>query len=465
MKHLARSTSVRLAAGYAALFLVSSFLVAAFVWWNTAAYLDSETDAVIIAETRALTDRFDDHGVPGLVEAIRERLQQLPDDSTVILLVGPARQPLAGNLAAWPLNADPRPGWYEVRLVRRGNAALTRFLHFELPGGLHLLVGRVVQERVQIRKRILEGLLWGSALVVGLAFLGGLLLRRLLLARVEAIASTAARIADGDLSQRVPTRGTEDEFDELADTINRLLTQIEQLIEGVRNVSNAIAHDLRTPLTELRARLETLLRQDDPAVVEAAIADTDRLIGVFNALLRLAEIDSGMRRSGFQRTSLRELLDQVVELYEPAAEAKDVTLTADLAADASVDGDPSLLAQAVGNLLDNAVKYTLPGGHVAVTLGSEASEARIVVADDGPGIPEEDRAHATERFWRGDRSRHTPGVGLGLSVVSAVARLHRGRLDLADNDPGVRAILTLPALPNATVSVAEAKARAPQRIS
>jgi signal transduction histidine kinase len=465
LKHLARSTSVRLAAGYAALFLVSSFLVAAFVWWNTAAYLDSETDAVIIAETRALADRFDDNGVPGLVEAIRERLQQLPDDSTVILLVGPARQPLAGNLAAWPLNADPRPGWYEVRLVRRGNAALTRFLHFELPGGLHLLVGRVVQERVLIRHRILEGLLWGSALVVGLAFLGGLLFRRLLLARVEAIASTAARIADGDLSQRVPTRGTEDEFDELAATINRLLAQIEQLIEGVRNVSNAIAHDLRTPLTELRSRLETLLRQGDPAVVEAAIADTDRLIGVFNALLRLAEIDSGMRRSGFRRTSLRELLAQVVELYEPAAEAKDVTLTADLAADASVDGDPSLLAQAVGNLLDNAVKYTPPGGHVGVTLRSGGDEAQIVVADDGPGIPEEDRAHAIERFWRGDRSRHTPGVGLGLSVVSAVARLHRGRLDLADNDPGVRATLTLPALATLAAPVAAAKARAPQRIS
>lgn len=446
MRDLLRSTSVRLAAGYAGLFILSSLLLVAFIWWSAADYLDRETDAVIIAETRALADRFEDAGAGGLVEAIRERLQQLPDESTVILLADAQMQPLVGNLAAWPLQATVQPGWYELRLVRAGAAVLTRVLHFQLPAGLHLLVGRVVQERVEVRRRIIESLAWGSGLNIGLALLGGLLFRRLLLRRVEAIGRTAAGIVEGDLSQRLPTRGTEDEFDVLAATINRLLEQIEQLVEGVRNVSNAVAHDLRTPLTELRSRLEGLQREPDPAAVEAALADTDRLIFLFNALLRLAEIDSGVRRAGFRDIDIREVIDEVVELYAPAAEAKGVDLAADPPAGVIVHGDPSLIAQAVGNLVDNAVKYTPPGGHVRVSLAAGPEQVAVSVADDGPGIPERDRGRAPDRFWRGDPSRGTPGVGLGLSVVSGVARLHRGELALEDAAPGLRATLRLPSM-------------------
>jgi signal transduction histidine kinase len=439
-----RSTAVRLSVLWAALFILAALVLAAFTWWSTVDYLDRETNAVILADVRALADSYDEDGLAGLVEALNERVATAGDESAVYLLTGPSLRPIAGNLTAWPLNADrAAPGWYQLRLVKGGAAAMTRVMHFVLPEGFHLLVGRNMQERVRIRDRIIETMGWGAAVVFGLAIIGGLIFRRLVIHRVEAIQRAAAGIVEGDLSRRVPTRGSGDEFDLLAETINRMLHQIEQLVDGVRHVSNAIAHDLRTPLAEVRGRLEQMLSgpERDLGEVEAALADVDRLISMFNALLRLAEIDSGVRRAGFERVELGRVLQEVIELYEPIAEAKSVELAAELPPSVTVEGDPSLLAQAVGNLVDNAVKYAPPGGHVRVRLA--ANPTLVVITDDGPGIPDAERPRATQRFWRGDRSRGTPGVGLGLSVVEAVARLHGGRLDLDDNRPGLRATLLL----------------------
>jgi signal transduction histidine kinase len=247
----------------------------------------------------------------------------------------------------------------------------------------------------------------------------------------------ASSIVKGDLSRRVPTRGTRDEFDLLANTMNELLQQIEHLVDGVRNISNAIAHDLRTPLAELRMRLEEMLMRSDryTAEIEPAIASVDRLMRTFNAILRLAEIDAGVRRGGFQRVDLASLVKDTIDLFDPAAEAAGVNLSADLQHGIAAIGDPSLLSQALGNLLDNAIKYSPSGSDVRVELRPSA----ITVTDSGPGIPATDLRHATERFWRGDRSRGTPGAGLGLSLVDAIARLHGGKLDLSDNAPGLRA--------------------------
>jgi len=282
--------------------------------------------------------------------------------------------------------------------------------------------------------------------------LGGLLIRSALLARIHSLQQTVAAIMRGDLKHRLPSRASRasgDELDTLAQTINRMLDQIEQLVHGIADVSNSIAHDLRTPLAELRSRLEELsLTRPSPtetfAEIEAAVADVDSVIRIFNALLRLAEIDTGTRRSDFVQVDLSDLAAKAVEFYLPAAELKNLSLTFRDSGALSLRGDRVLLAQAVNNLVDNALKYVAEGGHVQVELEREAGGAvAIVVADDGPGIAEADKPKATQRFYRGDTSRGTPGVGLGLSLVEAIARLHGGRLELADNHPGLRARMVI----------------------
>lgn len=449
MRKLLRSTSLRLALGYAMLFIVSSMALLGLLWWNTTGYLDRETDAVIAADVRAIGDRLRDFGLVGAIQAVNERVLADTDRKAIYLLTDPFLKPLAGNVDAWPAKVGPAPGWYEVELVYQNRLHATRLLHVVLPGDFQLLIGRDVQERAAMRTLFLRGFAWAVLAAVAFAVLGGLMIRSAVLHRIENINRTATAIVQGDLGRRVPIRGADDEFDQLVETINRMLDQIQQLIEGVRNVSNTVAHDLRTPLAELRARLEALLRGrlDQEHMLDElaeAVADIDRLIGIFNALLRLAEVDSGLQRAGFGKIDLFALAEDAVELYGPSAEAKSITLTLDAAPGQPVNGDRYLLAQAVGNLLDNAVKYTPPGGKIVLAVKNGSGERRqIIVADSGPGIPEAEREEVTRRFYRGDASRSTAGAGLGLSLVEAVARLHGGRLRLEDNQPGLRAILDL----------------------
>lgn len=451
MLRLFRSTSLRLALGYGALFVVFSLVLVGLLWWRTAGYLDREINAVIVADTQAIGDRLHDFGLAGALKTIDERIGQTADEHAIYLLADPSFTPIGGNLTDWPGEIDRDPGWHHVDLMRDGKRHATRILHVALPADFHLLVGRDVQDRLSIRNSIVGGLIWAAIAALGLAVVGGLLVRRLVLRRVELINRTAGAIMRGDLSRRLPVRATADEFDQLAQTINDMLRQIQRLIEGVRNTSNAVAHDLRTPLAEIRARLEELLRvRPSPEAtfqeVQAAVGDIDRVIGIFGALLRLAEIDSGARLSGFRRVDLAEVVAGVAELYGPLAEEKSIAIEVAAPSGFVVDGDPYLLAQAVGNLVDNAIKYA--PAHTAVSLAlSAAGEGGIAicVADRGPGIPEAERSRVTDYFYRGEAAKGTAGVGLGLSLVSAVARLHGGTLDLADHAPGLIATLSLPA--------------------
>ncbi|MBP7065193.1 HAMP domain-containing sensor histidine kinase [Ferrovibrio sp.] len=443
MLELWRSTSLRLALLFAALFVLANLLLAGLIWWNTTGYLDRETDAVIAADTRAIGDRLRDFGLAGAVQMIEERSAAAPnaDRRAIYLLADPRLRPLAGNVAAWPLRIGAAPGWYEIELVQHDKLHATRLLHVVLPGNFQLLVGRDVQDRAQIRNLVLRSLLWAGLLVLLLALLGGWLIRRALLHRVEGINRTATAIRQGDLSQRLPQSRGGDEFDQLEVTINHMLDQIEQLVDGVRHVSNSIAHDLRTPLAETRFRLEGLLHDLPDSVAQeqiaAAIADIDRLIGVFNALLRLAELDSGLRRAGFAELDLTALVEEAAELYAPSAEAKGIQLHCDAPPGLRLTGDRQLLAQAIGNLLDNAIKYTPPGGRILLLARPDG----VTVADNGPGMNVAERERAAERFYRGDTARSTAGFGLGLSLVQAIARLHGGVLRLEDNAPGLRASL------------------------
>lgn len=452
MIRVLRSTALRLALLYAGIFVLSSLALVGFLWWRTAAYLDREVDAVILADVQAIGDRLHDFGLPGAVQTINERVGRAGDDHAIYLLTDPTLTPVAGNLNAWPLEIGRIRGWHQIQLATHNELHATRFLYVALPQGFQLLVGRDVQDRVAIRGEIFHGLGWSALIALLLAMGGGLLVRRGVLRRVDDLTRTTNAIIRGDLTSRLGVRDSSDEFDRLAHTINGMLQQIEILIDGVRGASNAVAHDLRTPLTELRGRLEVLLRtRPDTETtfreVGEAIGDLDRIIGIFKALLRLAEVDSGARLSGFKDVMIAEIAADVTDLYAPLAEDKAIELSCDVPPDLAVRGDPHLLAQAIGNLVDNAVKYGASPGQIRLTATRQSDGMiEIAVTDDGPGIPDSEKPRAAERFYRGAASRQTAGTGLGLSLVAAVARLHGGNLALRDASPGLIAALTLPAL-------------------
>ena len=448
-----QSTSVRIALGYAALFIVSALALVGFLWWQTTGYLDREIDAVIVADTRAVGDRLRDFGLAGAKETIDDRVRQTADEHAVYLLTDPMRNPVAGNLEAWPPEVGTNSAWYEVPLLRDGAPHATRILHVVLPSGFHLLVGRDVQDRVILRGLIVDSLAWSALAALIFAVAGGLLVRHTVLSRIATINQTANAIVHGDLSRRMAAPSTRDEFDQLARTINGMLDQIQLLVEGARNTSDAVAHDLRTPLTELRNRLEAIVLdrpQTAPMIeeVQKAVGDTDRLIAVFNALLRLADVKSGARRAGFRKVDLADVVADVAELYAPLAEENGIALTLDAPRGFTVNGDPHLLAQAVANLVDNAIKFTPRGGAIQLQLHqADRTRVEIRVADNGRGIPDSEKRLVTEKFHRGRRGRDevdTPGSGLGLSLVEAIARLHAGLFVLSDNDPGLVASLLLP---------------------
>jgi len=448
-----RSTSVRIGLGYAALFAASSLLLVGSLRWHTTGYLDRRIDGVIAIDARQISEQLRDFGLSAAVEAINERVAEAPDGQAIYLLADRQLKPLAGNLAVWPAEVASKPGSYQVELVRHGQLRATRLRRIAAPGGFNLVVGRDVEGRAELRPLIVDGLCWAAGTAFLLAIAGGILVHQAVLSRVGEINDTASAIVRGDLSERVPARDTTDAFDRLAQTINAMLQQIQQLVDRVRNTSNAIAHDLRTPLAELRARLEELLRTRPEREIafeeiHKAVADIDRVIAVFNALLRLAEIDPGVRRSGFRRVELADLATEVAELYGPLTEEKEAAFTVDAQSGMAVNGDPHLLAQAVGNLVDNAVKYAPRCGRISLRIAPcDDGWIEIAVADNGPGIPEAEKVQVTRRFYRGPSSAGTSGIGLGLSVVEAVARLHEGSLTVADNRPGLVASLRMPAAP------------------
>ena len=396
-----------------------------------------------------LTEVFRREGPPGLISYINTRVGMQIAGERQLLLADAALKPLAGNLAAWPANVPAKAGTYTVRFELDNRMTDVAVVHAILAGGYHLLVGRDTARYAPLERRFWYALAGAVAILSVLGAFGGILIRRALMARIHGIRQTISAIIQGDLSHRLPTHRSGDELNTLSRTINGMLDQIEQLIHGIRNVSNSIAHDLRTPLAELRSRLEELAltkpsAEHTFAEIDAAVADVDRVIRIFNALLRLAEIDSGLRRSGFVPVDVAAVAAAAVEFYQPAAELRGSTLSLEIGGAAPIRGDPVLLAQALGNLIDNAVKYTPGDGTITVAVRvRDGGNVEIVVADSGPGIPDAEKPKAVERFYRGDASRCTPGVGLGLSLVDAVARLHGSELKLEDNHPGLRARIVL----------------------
>jgi signal transduction histidine kinase len=330
-----------------------------------------------------------------------------------------------------------------------------------LPDGSILVVGRDMQDQREIEQLVWHALLAGGAAALLLAIGGAVLFRRQLEHRVSAIRRTAREIEAGDLTRRIPISGVEDEFARLNRDINSMLDRIEHLMDGVRHVSNAIAHDLRTPLGRIRSRLEEALRPGNNTAQLAgtarfAIQQVDDLIQMLDRLLQIAEAEAGAQRASFTLVPLGSVISDVVELYDATAEAEGITLVSEIESDPVTLGDRNLLASALVNLIDNALKYAGSGAAVRVRAGLEPDTVSIVVQDDGPGIPSDERSRVVDRFYRLDRSRSLPGNGLGLSIVTAIASLHWGRLYLEDAAPGLIARIVLPRAEGATLPTGKA---------
>jgi signal transduction histidine kinase len=456
------SSTFRLALLYMLLVGVSVAILLAFIYWSTAGYMARQTDATIGAEIQGLAEQYRRRGLAGLSAVIAERIASQPDGASIYLLTDPKGAPIIGNLDSWPPAEPDADGWVRFRARMPEEERLlveheTRAKVFRLRGDLRLLVGRDVHDLAVTRQLILDAIAWGLAMTVGLALLGGWLMSAGIVRRLDVVNQVSAKIMQGDLTQRVPSAGTGDDFDQLADNLNRMLERIETLMLSIRQVSDNIAHDLRTPLSRLRNRLELLrgqpLTEEAGIEVEIAISDADELLSAFNALLRIARIEAGSRRSAFADLDPLTLLQDVAELYEPlAAESMQRIEIAnpsppepsEHARHCQLHGDRDLLFQALANLVDNAIKHTPGGGRIELRAACSSDAVELSVTDNGPGVPEALRGKVLQRFFRVDESRAAPGHGLGLSLVQAVAQLHAAELSLEDAAPGLRVRICIP---------------------
>ncbi|HMA52049.1 MAG TPA: HAMP domain-containing sensor histidine kinase, partial [Magnetospirillaceae bacterium] len=355
----------------------------------------------------------------------------------------------AGNIEAWNWSESQFGQLSDQALLRVGRPSISRVLPVRLPQGDILVVGHDMPDQQKIRFLVVRSLAIGGVLAAALAVLGALLVHRRIEVRLAAIRGIAAKIESGQLDWRIPPASGHDEFSRLNGDINRMLDRIQQLMDGVRHVSNAIAHDLRTPLGRLRARLDETLRAGDAAALPQAAEDTiagiDQLTLLFERLLQIAEAESGTRRQSFAPVPLAALASTIAELYDALAEEKGMSLTLDAPEEAEILGDRELLSALLANLVENAFKYAVhPGGHVGLALTIGAETVDLSVRDDGPGIPAEERGRVLERFYRIDRSRSVPGNGLGLPLAAAIVALHGGVLTLEDGHPGLKVRVSLP---------------------
>ncbi len=466
-----RTQAFRIIAIYLGIFAISTLALVGFVYWNTALVLDRQNDETIEAEITGLVEQYQRQGLPGLTDVIIGR--SVRGQQGLYLLANNDRRVIAGNLDTWPQVQATDNGLVEFAYERRiGNAPELRRARgriFTLAQGFYLLVARDVHERRELEALFTTMLLWGSGLMIVLGLAGGVVISRNFLARLDVINRTSRQIMRGDLSQRVPVSRAGDEFDVLAGHLNRMLDRIERLLHGMREVSDNVAHDLRSPLNRLRNRLEmaAMRHPNDSETardIDAAVQETDRLIATFNSLLLIAEAEAGSVRESMETFSLGEVIEGIGELYGPLADEKRLSFQVNKPAiTATIRGNRNLISQAVANLVDNAIKYTPEGGSVVVGLEQVPDGPQLVVSDSGPGIPAEERLRVTERFVRLESSRNSPGTGLGLSLVAAVARLHEAEFVLEDNRPGLRAVLRFKGVEPATRAT-KAASRAEPRV-
>ena len=447
LPRLFRTATFRLAAVYLALFAVSAVVLGVTVFLVARSALEQQVAGRILTESSFLQDEFRTGGQARLLALVRTRGRGA--SALDYLVQDQAGTHLAGEM---PTTGGLRPGWSTIAVALAeeddGRSEQVRAYAVDLGGGLLLAVGDDLGRIGDVEAAVASALLWTVGLAALLGIGGGAWISRAFLARVDAIARTAEAIIDGDLARRIPLHGAGDDLDRLAGTLNHMLDRIGALMESLRQVGNDVAHDLRTPLSRLYQRLEDARLHADSVpqyqtAVDAACAEAELLLETFSALLRIAQLEGGSPRTAFADVDLSAIAETVIDAYRPDAEELGHSLVSDIAPAVAFNGDQELLTQMLANLVENALRHTPSGTCITIRLHPTAIGARLVVEDDGPGVAPADLAHLTERFFRGDRSRSTAGNGLGLSLVAAVAELHRARLCLENREPGLRVTLDL----------------------
>lgn len=446
---LFRTTTFRLALIFMALFGGAAACAIGYIYWQTNVLLNRQLEQTIEAEVRGLAEQYRAGGISNLAKTVANR--SLAAGNSIYLVTDSDGDRITGNLTSISRDLWNQVGRVEFVYNRPGQKGAESRLAlasvFRLKSGFRLIVGRDIEDR-RVFERVVR-----SAFFLGLGFMalvglgGGWLVSRALLSRIDAVTATSRTIMEGDLSGRVPVVGSGDELDRLSENLNVMLERIEQLMVGMREVSDNIAHDLKTPLNRLRNRAEAALREQGGAkpyraALERTIDEADDLIKTFNGLLSIARLEAGASKGDLEEIEADALIRDVVELYEPAAEDSGLALRAEGGDRVRLIADRQLIGQALANLIDNAIKYG--GGNIDVSAIDTGARVEIAVSDHGPGIAEEDRARVLKRFVRLEESRSRPGSGLGLALVAAVARLHGGEVRLEDNAPGLVAVLSLP---------------------
>ena len=449
---LFKSSALRITLIYILLFGLSVSIILGFVYWSTIIYKTNQTDEDINAEILALSETYETKGSIGLLTMLSERVeQQRPGDTNLYLLTDNQFRPLVQNIPGWPKLAKVEKGesgdWLVFDFDVGSKEYSARARTFEIENRFNLLVGKSMRDLATLNALVGRALVWGLMLTLVLGLFGGLMIRRTLSSRLGSINQTSRKIMQGDLRKRVDTRGTGDEFDELANNLNSMLDQIEHGMEGVRRVSDNIAHDLKTPLARLKNKVEELKfevagNSQHETKIDQIIGEADGLLGTFNALLRIARIEYSEQRESFRKVDVNSILYDLQELYEPLIEERGQLLTVEISKPMKFFADRDMLFQAFANLLDNAIKYTPKEGEISIRSYHQGNLWHVEISDNGPGIPEHEYEKVVQRFYRLDQSRTTPGSGLGLALVFAVLKLHKLDLKFSNNKPGLKVRVT-----------------------
>ncbi len=447
LKNISRTLSFRLTISFSLFMGLSLSILIYFLYWSSIVLLVKETDATLDAEIKSLASQYNERGIQRLVVVIGAKVRRSKDKDMLYLLQTSAGKNIVGNVTQWPNVSFPNGEKFEFSIDINNEQIKARAQTFQLERGLNLLVGRNIKKINELRMIFLSAAIFSLVLVVIFALGNGLYISRRAAARVTEFTNVTSRIVEGNLNERVSVSRNNDEFDVLARHLNEMLARLEKLVSGVKHVSDNIAHDLRTPLTRLRNRIESLTNQASQEIkpeLRVCVKEADDLLKVFSSLLRISRIESGSYAGSIERLDLNGIIHDAVDLYQATAENKLVTIVVELDEKMSLLGDKNLWFQMVANLLDNAIKYSPAHSSIAVYGETLGDKINFSIADRGSGVAVSDHDKMVERFTRLDPSRSYPGSGLGLSLVKVVVEFHKGTLRFFDNQPGLKVVVDFP---------------------